>query len=195
MKRLLYISFIVLAVIVLSACAKEISPSSTDAIEGSPQNPQATEATPDENPMEWFSDDLLGICFSYPQGYTQLPDSGTVEIIAPDLPDANTKGLFWLETSDAYDRSASVIADQDLTYASGVEVDRWTVTLGGEEAVVLDGMPGQDLQRRVYVVHQQKLYMLGFMPSHSTNTDVNDQMEALYTAITSSWAWSPCSAN
>jgi hypothetical protein len=137
--------------------------------------------------------DRLGLCFSYPQGYTQLPYNDTVEIAAPDLPGTDTKGLFWLEISDSYNRTAEKIADQDMTYATGVDVGRWTVTLGGEQAVVLDGMPGQDLQRRVYVVHQQTLYVLAFMPTRSENKAASDQMEALYTAVTSSWAWSPCS--
>jgi hypothetical protein len=138
--------------------------------------------------------DRLGLCFSYPQGYTQLPYNDTVEIAAPDLPGSDVKGLFWLEISDAYDRTAEKIADQEMTYASGVDVGRWTVTLDGEQAVVLDGMPGQDLQRRVYVVRGQTLNVLAFMPTRSENQAANDQMEALYAAVTSSWAWSPCSA-
>ena len=145
-------------------------------------------------PAQLFSSDRLGLCFSYPQGYTQIPSSDTVEIAAPDLPGTDTKGLFWLEISDSYNRTAEKIADQDMTYATGVDVGRWTVTLGGEQAVVLDGMPGQDLQRRVYVVHQQTLYVLAFMPTRSENRAASDQMEALYTEVTSSWAWSPCSA-
>jgi hypothetical protein len=141
---------------------------------------------------ELFSSEPLGICFSYPPGYTHIP-SDTVEIAAPDLPGSETKGLFWLEISDSYNRTAGKIADQDMTYADGLDVGRWNVTLGDEQAVVLDGMPGQDLQRRVYVVHQQTLYVLAFMPTLSESKAANDQMEALYHAVTSSWAWSPCS--
>jgi hypothetical protein len=194
MKKSFLFSLIVLTGITLCSCEKGISPSSTNVVEDTSDNSQVVETEAGVIPEVWFSDDVLGICFSYPQGYSQLPDSSTVEVVAPDLPDTNEKAIFWLETSDAYDRSAAVIADQDLTTASGVEVDRWTVALGGEEAVVLDGMPGQDLQRRVYVVHEETLYMLGFMPTHSANTAANDQMEALFTAITNSWAWTPCSA-
>ena len=145
-------------------------------------------------PAQLFSSDRLGLCFSYPQGYTQIPSTDTVEIVAPDLAGTDSKGLFWLEISDSYNRTAEKIADQEMTYAAGLDVGRWTVTLGGEPAVVLDGMPGQDLQRRVYVVHQQTLYILAFMPTRSENQAASDQMEALYTAVTSSWAWSPCSA-
>ena len=144
-------------------------------------------------PDEWFSSDRLGLCFSYPQGYAQLPYNDAVEIVAPDLPGSDGRGLFWLEISDAYNRTAEKIADQEMTYAAGLDVGRWNVTLGGEEAVVLDGMPGQDLQRRVYVVRGQTLYILAFMPTRSENKAASDQMEALYTAVTSSWGWSPCS--
>jgi hypothetical protein len=142
-----------------------------------------------------FSSDWLGLCFSYPQGYTQLPYNDAVEIAAPDLPGSDVKGRFWLEISDSYNRTAEKIADQDMTYATGVDVGRWAETLGGEQAVVLDGMPGQDLVRRVYIVHQQTLYILTFSPTRSENKAASDQMEALYAAVTSSWAWSPCSAS
>ena len=142
-----------------------------------------------------FSSDQLGICFSYPQGYTEYPYNDTVEIAAADLPASGMKGLFWLEMSDAYGRSAEQIADEDLAMDPGLNVERWTVTLGGEPAIVLDGMSGQDLQRRVYIVRGQTLYILAFMPTRSENQAVNDQMEALFTAVTSSWAWSPCPAS
>jgi hypothetical protein len=161
--------------------------------------PQVLERTPVQTSVndtaELFSSDRLGLCFSYPQGYTQIPYNDTVEIAAPDLPGSDVKGLFWLEISDSYNRTAEEIADQDMTYATGVDVGRWTVTLGGEQALVLDGMPGQDLVRKVYIVHQQTLYILTFSPTRSENKAAGDQMEALYAAVTSSWAWSPCSAS
>ena len=143
--------------------------------------------------MELFSSDRLGLCFSYPKGYAQIPYNDAVEIVAPELPGTDLRGLFWLEISDSYNRTAETIADQDMTFAAGLSVGRWTVTLDGEEAVVLDGMPGQDLQRRVYVVHRQILYVLAFMPTRSENKAAGDQMEVLYASITNSWSWSPCS--
>jgi len=162
--------------------------------------PQVFEGTPAQTSVNdtaelLFSSDSgrLGLCFSYPQGYTQNPYIDTVEIAAPDIPGTDTKGIFWIEISDSYDRTAEKIADQDMTYATGVDVGRWTVTLGGEQAVVLDGMPGQNLQRRVYVVHQQTLYVLAFWPTRSENKAAGDQMETLYAAVMNSWAWSPCS--
>ena len=189
---------IVMVAIVLSACAKKTAQSNTAVAEVLTPTPQVLESTPVptsvKDTAKWFSSDQLGLCFSYPEGYTQLPYEDTVEIIGPELPIPDLRGLFWLEKSDAYDRTAEVIADQDMTAAGLSSVDRSFVTLDGEEAVVLDGMPGQDFQRRVYVVYDQTLYVLAFMPTRSENQAASDQLEALYAAVMDSWAWSPCSA-
>ena len=176
MKKIIYLLPLLLGIV---ACGAQSQPTQTSV----------------NDTDELFSSDRLGLCFSYPQGYTQLPYNDTVQIAAPDLPGSDVKGLFWLEISDSYSRTAEEIADQDLTFAPGLSVDRWTVTLGGKQAVVLDGMPGQELQRRVYVVHQQTLYILAFWPARSENKAAGDQMEALYAAITNSWTWFPCSAS
>jgi hypothetical protein len=176
----------------------KVEPSQTAVTDVFTPTLQVLESSPTQTSVtdtaEVFSSDRLGICFSYPQGYTHLPENDSVEIVAPDITGSDMKGLFWLEISDSYNRTAEKIADEDMTSAAGLNVGRWNVTLGGEQAVVLDGMPGQDLQRRVYVVHQQTLYVLAFMPTRSENKAANGQMEALYGAVTSSWAWSPCSA-
>jgi hypothetical protein len=189
---------IVMVAIVLSACAKETSQSNTAVADVFTPTPKVLESTPVQtivnDTAQWFLSDQLGFCFSYPQGYTQLPYNDTVEIVAPDFPGSDLKGLFWLEISDSYDRTAEVIADQDMTSADSPSVGRSFVTLDVEQAVVLDGMPGQDLQRRVYVVHDQTLYVLAFMPTRSENKAAGDQMETLYAAVMNSWAWSPCSA-
>lgn len=204
-KYFLPILLLAVSSLLLNACSFSFEvlsmPTSTPTVvDMFTPTPQALESAPaqtdvnDTAELASSDSDRLGLCFSYPQGYTQLPSNDTVEIVASDPPGSDTNGLFWLEISDSYDRTAEKIADQDMTFAAGLNPGRWTVTLDGEQAVVLDGMPGQDFQRRVYVVHQQTLYILAFMPTRSENKTVSDQMEALYTVVTSSWTWSPCSA-
>jgi hypothetical protein len=214
-----YFLAIVMLAFVLSACGapatltfeQTISPTAVIMSTNTPfpviqtETPtlQVLESTPIQTSVndtaELFSSDRLGLCFSYPQGYTQTSSNDTVAIDAPYLPGAgDTAGRFWLEISDSYNRTALRIADEDMTIAvsQGVPPENlgwWSITLGGEEAVVLDGMPGQNLQRRVYVVHEQTLYVLAFWPTRSENKAAGDQMEILYTAVTNSWAWSPCS--
>ena len=203
-KYFLPILFLAVSSLLLNACSFSFealsTPTSTPAVsEDLTSTPQALESTPAPTSVNGAVElsssdsDRLGLCFSYPQGYTQLPNADAVEIVAPDLSGTDTKGLFWIEISDAYGRTAEKIADEDLTFAAGVDVGRWTMTVGGEEAAVLDGMPGQDPQRRVYVVHEQTLYVLAFMPTRSENKAANDQLEALYSAVINSWAWSSCS--
>jgi len=176
----------------------EIEPSQTVVVEVFTPSPQMLESTPAQtsvnDAMEWFSSDRLGLCFSYPEGYTQIPYNDTAQIAAPLLGPGDEFGLFWFEISDSQDRTAEEVADQEENDVAGLNPGRWTVTLGGEQALVRDGMPGQELVRRVYIVHEQALYILTFSPTRSENTVASEQMEALYAAVTSSWAWSPCSA-
>ena len=196
-RKLIPIFFILSGLVSSCTTAPQSNPS-VDTVDP-PPSAVAIVFTPSptsvKSSAEWFSSDQLGLCFSYPPGYTQIPYNDTVEIAGPDLAGSDIKGLFWLEKSDPHNRTAEVIVDEDITLAGGLNVGRWTVRLGGEQALVLDGMPGQDLVRKVYIVHQQTLYILTFSPTFSKNTAAIDQMEALYAAVTSSWEWSPCSAS
>ncbi len=200
MKQLFLFVFVAAA---LAACSSpaSTSPVPTLQVADAPQQAQvpAIESTSEQSsdlgfPTESFSSVQLGLCFSYPQEYQQIPSRDSIEIAGPDLPGSGVKALFWLEIGNAYDRSAETIADQDMTLAAGADIGRSTIILGGQPAVVLDGMPGQDLQRRVYVVRQPTLYILAFMPTRSQDRAANEQMETLYAAVTGSWAWSPCPA-
>jgi hypothetical protein len=199
MKRSVRLTLIIIAAFALSACDQQTPFPNPTTADLHPPTPQILENTPTPTSTTAasvpFSSDRLGLCFSYPRGYTPLPESDTVEIVAPALTGSDTREIFWLEISDAYDRTAEVIADQDVALAGNVDVQRWTITIGDEQAVVLEGMPGQDPQRRVYVVHQQTLYVLAFMPTLSENKATNNQLDELYTTITTSWAWSPCAAS
>lgn len=199
MKRSIYSALVIMGAIVLSACAQEASQSNTAVADVFTPTLQVLDGTPvptsADDTAQFFSSDELGLCFSYPEGYTPLPYEDTVEIVGPELPAPDLRGLFWLEKSDTYDRTAELIADQDMTAAGLTSVARSFITLDGEPAVVLDGMPGQDLQRRVYVVHDQTLYVLAFMPTRSENQAASAQVESLYDAIMNSWKWSPCSAS
>jgi len=195
MKRSIYSALVIMGAVVLSAYAQGASQSNTAVADVFTPTPQVLESTSvstsTDDTAQVFSSDELGLCFSYPEGYTQLPYEDTVEIIGPELPAPDLRGLFWLEKCDAYDRTAELIADQDMTTAGLTSVARSFITLDGEPAVVLDGMPGQDLQRRVYIVHDQTLYVLAFMPTRSENQAASAQVESLYDAIMNSWKWSP----
>jgi hypothetical protein len=158
--------------------------------------PQPSTLTPGGTDVETVRLGTLDFCFSYPKGYTLVPYGESVEVVGPQSGSVPEPGMMWIDVSDAQGRTAADMADEELSYVAGLNPPRYTVRLGGEEAVVLDGMPGQNLVRRVYIVHAGRLIIPTFSPYGSDNASANDQMEALYAAATSSWVWissgAPC---
>jgi len=73
----------------------------------------------------------------------------------------------------------------------GFDIKRSSVTVGGEEAIVLDNMPGQDLHRRVVVIHDGILYWLHFMPVGADYGEVGTRTEVLYTTMIDSLRFLP----
>ena len=140
----------------------------------------------------------LDYCFVYPQGFTIQLNHPQVEVFWPvsGVGSAAT-GMVWIDVTDAQGRTAQQIADEEVKAFGGSPL-RSTVKLGGEEALVLEGMPGQDLIRKVYIVHKGQLYTLNFMPYQSDNATANAQTEALFATVIPSWVWmssgAPCQA-
>jgi hypothetical protein len=156
--------------------------------------PHPETLTPDGAGMEAVSLAGLDFCFSYPKGYTLLPYGESVEVVGPQSGAVPEPGMMWIDISDAQGRTAEDVADEELSYVAGLNPPRYSVLLGGEEALVLDGMPGQNLVRRVYIVHAGKVIIPTFSPYGSGNAGANEQMEALYAAVTSSWGWTSSGA-
>ncbi len=52
----------------------------------------------------------------------------------------------------------------------------------GESAYYLGELPGQDINRRVFMVHNDVLYTLMFLPDNS-NAPAYSQMEDLYAMV------------
>jgi hypothetical protein len=163
------------------------SPTLEPPAAASPTHPRATAPS-----LSRYSDEQRGFCLSIPQGFTLQPYNDVAEVVGPYAASGPEPGLFWMDVRDAEGQTAQQVAEQDLAAVPGLNPDRSTVMLGGEEALVLDGMPGQDLVRRVYVVHQESLYTLTFSPTRSETAFAEAQMGTLFTVVTGSWAWSPC---
>lgn len=130
----------------------------------------------------------LDYCFAFPAGSALLVNGTQVEIIWPYDGSGPQPGMVWIYLEDPQGRSAGEIAQAEVD-AFGGTPPQSTVTLGGEEALVLDGMPGQDPIRKVYIVHNGALFTLNFSPSQAEDPATMDQVNALFDAITSSWVW------
>ena len=69
--------------------------------------------------------------------------------------------------------------DEFLSGYEGFEIARSSVMIGGQEAVLLDGIPGQDYYRSIFVAHNGLLYQLSVAP-YDSNLDNLAQAEQLY---------------
>jgi hypothetical protein len=72
----------------------------------------------------------------------------------------------------------------------GLEVKRVLLEIDHEQAIMLDGLTGEDINRQVVVVHNNHLYHLTIIPMEGL-PEVNTQAEALFTTITQSFNFRP----
>jgi DNA-binding CsgD family transcriptional regulator len=169
----------------LDSLVQSLSVDLSGLIEMQPTSSQDTTTTASNQPIIFQP---LDYCFAVPQGFTQLINDLQVEVIGPHSGVGGlSAGLVWIDAIDAQGRSALEVADEEVNVFGGSPT-RSTVMLGGEEALVLDGMPGQDPIRKVYLVHNGLLYTLNF--SHDSSSDTAKvQMETLFESVISSWVW------
>ena len=126
-----------------------------------------------------------GYCLLYPAAYsTTIPGYIVINpISAPgDIPG---DAWVWIDTQDAAGRTAVQAAEAEIMEVGpGFNITRMDVTVDGEEAVVVDGLPAQDSMRRVYMVHDERLYRLSFMPwLPNTDSAAQPALEELYAMI------------
>jgi hypothetical protein len=83
--------------------------------------------------------------------------------------------------------------DQFLAFYGLLESDlvRASLTMGGEAAIMLDGVVSQDINRRVFVVHNDSSYQLIFSPMDKNQPEVYAQSEALYRTVVQSFNFRP----
>ncbi len=177
-----------LVIVLLASC--NLAQKNDLAISTTPARSQVapTETETAVVPVQGIAYESLDYCFEYPQDFTQLINGDQVEVVGPQSASNHDPGLVWIDAVDAQGRSALDIATEEVN-AFGGSPERSIVMLGGEEALVLDGMPGQDAIRKAYIVHNGLLYTLNFSPFQSGNDTADAQMETLFEFVTSSWVW------
>jgi hypothetical protein len=122
-----------------------------------------------------------GYCLLYPVEYsTSLP--GNIIINPVSTPGGDMPGDAWMSVNmeSAANRTAAQIADEQIaSVGTGYNINRMDVMVDGEQAIVIDGLPGQDSTRKVLVVHNDRLYTLVFTPWYPNATDPTP-LEHLY---------------
>jgi hypothetical protein len=94
----------------------------------------------------------------------------------------------WINVDEASGRTAGEVADAEIAFLGpDFNIERTDLTIDGEQAVLMDGLPGQDIVRKVVIVHNDLLYMLSFTPWDKNDTALVN----LYTTIVNSLHFLP----
>jgi len=133
----------------------------------------------------------MGYCLLYPDNLYVVEPFDTEVCLVPELPSMMChSNRMQIEVSDAAGMSASELADQAIAQAQ-IEIARSTTMLAGEEAVVLDGVPAQDLLRDVFIVHEDRLYKLRFVLPDPSDISAVDRFSVLYSTVIDSFTFPP----
>ena len=128
-----------------------------------------------------------GVCFLYPDNYEVFQvDDGSLTLYVDSL--LNTEApLASIQFKPLDGRSIQEVIPDYPSDAELATMSFLTIDLGGEIATVLDNLPGQDINRRVIALHEDRfidIMIARFGPEYGV---VGEQAEALYTTITDSF--------
>jgi hypothetical protein len=165
-----------------------------------PPTEEATAACPEPTAeSQLLRHEAYGYCFLYPLEYDAMGAES-----APDAPSLASITLYedsvlnveapllTVTIEESNGRTAEQAADEvtaDLGADFGFTRDE--VTIGGETGVVLDNMPGQDLNRSVFVVHDDLLYNLIVYRIGPDYGEIGERAEALYQMVLDSFRFVP----
>ena len=173
----------------------EVVAQPTDAPAASEDEATADPATCAEatDDMALLQDPAHGYCLLYPANYqvVQTADS-SVNIVKDSLLNTNDP-RFGLTVEAVNGRTASQMAEAE---AAPYPADQWpdierrTITIAGVPAEVVDNLPGQDLHRRLFFVHEDRLYTMFFSP-----VDAEEVMQPFFDNMIESFRFMPIVAD
>lgn len=140
-------------------------------------------------------DDELGFCLLYPSDYRPIDaiDSETCFVPAGSEMACHHANLFVM-IEGAAGRTADQVANQLLAEARaaipGITVQRTALIVAGEQAVVLEGLPGANSSRRLLIAHADRLYTLTFVPWDPASEQF-DRVGELYGLVLDSFGFVP----
>jgi len=175
--KLFLISMVVFAV--QSACG------TTPAVQ-EPATPTPNACPTETADLKLYVNAQDGYCLLFPAAYTLLEPRFIV--INPTNAPGDTLGDAWVDITvePASGRTASQVADQIIAAAgSGFNITRSEILVDGSQAIIVDGLPGQDSSRRIFVVSHDRLYLLIFVPWYPT-ADGSSPLEQLFDVIMNS---------
>jgi hypothetical protein len=138
-----------------------------------------------------LTDGAGGYCLLYPTAYkVEKPNANETDLVIGSLLNVQDPRVsIVVEAADGL--SAGQMADGFLAAVDGFDVTRTSTTVAGVKAIVLDNLPGQEVNRRVWFVHDGRSFQMMFTPADESLGEPYAQMEALYELITDSFTLFP----
>jgi hypothetical protein len=213
-KKQLLILIAMVAMLVLVACA---SPTAVGTTQPSFSDPVATvfattmQALPSKTPestakpscpepmegTQLLMNEGHGYCLLHPTEYNVVYPPmesclanrvNSMECQFITFAGADGYPITWINVDVASGRTAGEVADAEIAFLGpDFNIERTDLSIGGEQAVLMDGLPGQDIVRKVVVVHNDLLYTLSFTPWDKNDTALVN----LYTTIVNSFHFLP----
>jgi hypothetical protein len=155
-----------------------------------PASSTSTGVCPSEKAdLKLFVNATDGYCFLYPMEKTAFPPNAVV--INPNgisggdfLPG---DALVTVSVEAASGQTAVQVADEKIAEAGeGFNITRSETWIGGKQAIVVDGLPAQNPSREVFIVDNNRLYILFFEPWAPT-ADWFLELEKLYSSVIASF--------
>lgn len=149
----------------------------------------ATGACPSETAdLKLFMNAEDGYCLLYPtEDSISLP---ALIVINPNgAAGGDMPGDAWAQITveAASGRTAAQVADEKIAEAGeGFNITRTEILIDGKQAIVVDGRPAQDPSREVFIVANDRLYTLYFLPWAPT-ADWFSELEKLYSWVIASF--------
>jgi hypothetical protein len=180
----------------LGACSQRV-PAGAD---GAPQTPMAGSYDPAANcpnasaDTQRLLDAVHGYCLLYPAGYTAqtvseeetVIHSGSLMSVEPRV---------YIEVELAEGRTAEDVAQAIFAGISeaqsalpGYKAEGAPVSIGGVDGILIDNLPGQDIQRVVLFAQAGRLFRLTFVPLDG-DAENRARLETLYTTVVESFTW------
>lgn len=151
--------------------------------------------SPETGGVQALNHETAGYSFYYPKGYeaNNLPD-GALVILAPPNTEGHRERLF-IKVDEAGGKDVQQIADELRAEFPGFDIPATVMGIDGEQAIVLDKLPGQDLNRRLLIVHEGRLYSLMFVPDDAEKVEAHQQMKRLYATVINTFHFTPFSGS
>ena len=136
---------------------------------------------------------VFGYCLQYPAEYDVVFDNPTLIVLFKNSVLNATDPNFYINNQPANGMTVEQAAEKVVSEYTvpGLEVQQKEIIMDGVKAIVLDGLTGQDPNRRVLIVHKDILYTLYFTLMSRDQPEVYAQAEELYNTVIQTFNFRP----